>query len=115
MKIKFTILISLFVMLALLLVACGGGETTAAPESEATQDQETISDMRKKTIMVIDDSIVIRKMIEIALEDEDFNIVTAISGKEGLEIIENQAPNLVILDMISGLPTAYPSLHPVIA
>jgi len=50
--------------------------------------------------MVIDDSIVIRKMIEIALEEEDFNIVTAMSGKEGLESIEKENPNLVILDMM---------------
>jgi DNA-binding response OmpR family regulator len=50
--------------------------------------------------MVIDDSIVIRKMIEIALEDEDFNIVTAISGKEALEAINRIKPNLVILDML---------------
>ena len=39
-------------------------------------------------------------MIEIALEDEDYNIVTAISGKEGLEMIEKEKPNLVILDMM---------------
>jgi len=67
---------------------------------ELPTEEETISDVSKKTIMVIDDSIVIRKMIEIALEDEDFNIVTAISGKEGLENIEIQQPNLVILDMM---------------
>jgi len=75
-------------------------EAEVTPEPEAGTEEETISDVSKKTIMVIDDSIVIRKMIEIALEDEDFNIVTAISGKEGLENIESQQPNLVILDMM---------------
>jgi CheY-like chemotaxis protein len=68
--------------------------------ADGTADEEIISDISKKTIIVIDDSIVIRKMIEIALEDEDFNIITAISGKEGLEIIEARKPNLVILDMM---------------
>lgn len=70
----------------------------AAPQ--IAPEEETISDVSKKTIMVIDDSIVIRKMIEIALEDEDFNIITAISGKEGLEAIEARQPNLIILDMM---------------
>lgn len=68
-------------------------------ETESS-DEEIISDGTRKTVMVIDDSIVIRKMIEIALEDEDYNIVTAISGKDGLEVIEKDTPNLVILDMM---------------
>ena len=70
------------------------------PVEVEVPDEEIISDSTKKTIMVIDDSIVIRKMIEIALEEEDFNIITAISGKEGLETIEKAKPNLVILDMM---------------
>lgn len=65
-----------------------------------SDDEEIISDVSKKTLLVIDDSIVIRKMIEIALEDEDFNIVTAMSGKEGLESLEKENPNLIILDMM---------------
>jgi CheY-like chemotaxis protein len=69
-------------------------------EVDDSSDEEIISDSTKKTVMVIDDSIVIRKMIEIALEEEDYNIVTAISGKEGLEIIEKENPSLVILDMM---------------
>jgi len=83
-------------------------ETQVAHEKGVEQEpveaeesaEEIISDSTKKTIMVIDDSIVIRKMIEIALEEEDFNIITAISGKEGLETIEKDKPNLVILDMM---------------
>lgn len=70
------------------------------PETAAATEEEIITDVSKKTIVVIDDSIVIRKMIEIALEEEDFNIVTAISGKEGLDLIDKDKPNLVILDMM---------------
>ncbi len=70
------------------------------PAEVESSDEEIISDSTRKTVMVIDDSIVIRKMIEIALEDEDYNIITAISGKEGLETIEKEKPNLVILDMM---------------
>jgi len=66
----------------------------------AKPDEETQIDSRKQSIMVIDDSIVIRKMIEIALEDEDFNIFSATTGKEGMEAIEKDKPDLVILDMM---------------
>lgn len=53
-----------------------------------------------KTVLVVDDSIVIRKMVEIALEDEPLAIETAVSGKEGLNIIDNANPDLVILDLM---------------
>jgi CheY-like chemotaxis protein len=71
-----------------------------AEEPEAAEEEEYISDVSKKSIMVIDDSIVIRKMIEIALEEEDYRILTATSGKEGMETIEKESPNLIILDMV---------------
>ncbi len=65
---------------------------TPAPEPESSEG--------KKKILVIDDSLVIRKMVEIALEDEDYVIETAVSGKEGLEKLDSVSPVLVILDMM---------------
>ena len=53
-----------------------------------------------KTILVVDDSIVIRKMVEIALEDENYRIETAVSGKDGLAILDDKNPNLMILDLM---------------
>jgi len=61
---------------------------------------EPVSGIAKKKIMVIDDSIVIRKMVEIALEGEDYLIQTATNAKEGIEGIEKNNPNLIILDMM---------------
>jgi CheY-like chemotaxis protein len=75
-------------------------DIAAEKEEPAAPDTETKVDSSKKSIIVIDDSIVIRKMIEIALEDEDFNILNATSGKDGMEVIEKEKPNLVILDMM---------------
>jgi CheY-like chemotaxis protein len=69
-------------------------------EEEPSESEEYISDVSKQSILVIDDSIVIRKMIEIALEEEDYRIITATSGKDGMEVIEKENPNLIILDMI---------------
>jgi len=59
---------------------------------------EELADM--KTILVVDDSIVIRKMVEIALEDENYKIETAVSGKDGLAILDEKNPSLMILDLM---------------
>lgn len=72
-------------------------ETPAAPPAEEEKDVDTSG---FKKILVIDDSLVIRKMVEIALEEEEFNISTAVSGKEGLDIMDKTNPDLVILDMM---------------
>jgi CheY-like chemotaxis protein len=61
---------------------------------------KVVSDADKKKIMVIDDSIVIRKMVEIALEGEDYAIHTATNAKDGMEGIDKVNPNLIILDMM---------------
>jgi CheY-like chemotaxis protein len=72
-------------------------EAAAEPEKPLAEPEV---DSSKQSIIVIDDSIVIRKMIEIALEDEDYNILNATSGKDGMEVIEKDKPDLVILDMM---------------
>jgi len=87
----------------------GGDEEVAEEKQEPESGEETKeepADEKKekpsadaKTIMVIDDSIVIRKMVEIALEDGDYNIVTSNSGKEGLKLLDDENPDLVIVDM----------------
>jgi CheY-like chemotaxis protein len=53
-----------------------------------------------KTILVVDDSVVIRKMVEIALENEQFNIVSVATGKDALKYLDENDPNLIILDIM---------------
>jgi len=52
------------------------------------------------TILVIDDSIVIRKMVELALEGENYILESATSGKEGLNKLDELKPDVVILDLM---------------
>lgn len=76
-------------------------EAPVADKPEELLEKPVASDRDMKTVLVIDDSIVIRKMVEIALEDEeDIQIETSISGKEGLEKMDQLEPHLVILDMM---------------
>lgn len=81
----------------------GDDEEMATPEptpAAAAPVQEEVDKSGFKKILVIDDSLVIRKMVEIALEEEDFAIETAVSGNEGLEMLDQINPDLVILDMM---------------
>lgn len=52
------------------------------------------------TILVVDDSVVIRKMVEIALENESYNIVSVATGKEALNYLDDNTPDLIILDIM---------------
>jgi CheY-like chemotaxis protein len=54
----------------------------------------------QKTILVVDDSIVIRKMVEIALENESYNVISVGTGKEAFSYLDSKDPDLVILDIM---------------
>ncbi len=53
-------------------------------------------------ILVIDDEIQIRKLLEITLDSNDYRTIFAVNAKEGLSMAANHQPDLVILDL--GLP-----------
>ena len=58
--------------------------------------------MNKTEILIIDDEPAIRKLLEIALESNDYKVWKAATGKEGEAIAANHPPELIILDI--GLP-----------
>ncbi|MBL0306420.1 MAG: response regulator [Chitinophagaceae bacterium] len=58
--------------------------------------------MNNAAILVIDDEVQIRRLLEITLESNSFNVESAETAKDGLRIAANHPPDLVILDL--GLP-----------
>lgn len=58
--------------------------------------------MNKAEILVIDDESQIRKLLEITLESNDFKVIQAETGKQGVLLAANHAPDLILLDL--GLP-----------
>lgn len=58
--------------------------------------------MNNQTILVIDDEVQIRKLITITLQSNNYKVVEAASGKEGVNFVSNHPPDLVLLDL--GLP-----------
>jgi len=58
--------------------------------------------MTKADILIIDDEPQIRKLLQIALESNDYKVLQAPTGKEGLALAANHPPDLILLDL--GLP-----------
>lgn len=52
-----------------------------------------------KTILVVDDSATVRRLISSKLEKCGHNVLTAVDGVEAMEIIEGVVPDLVLLDI----------------
>jgi two-component system KDP operon response regulator KdpE len=53
-------------------------------------------------ILIIDDEVQIRKLLEIALDSNGYKTIFAVNGKEGISLAANHQPDLIILDL--GLP-----------
>jgi CheY-like chemotaxis protein len=75
-------------------------EPVTAEEPEAPSKVHTAVDESHKTVLVVDDSIVIRKMVEIALENENYNVITVSTGKEAFSFLDEKDPDIVILDIM---------------
>lgn len=58
--------------------------------------------MNKAEILIIDDEPQIRKLLEITLESNDYKVLQAETGKQGILTAANHPPELILLDI--GLP-----------
>src|SRR5215470_6857316 len=54
----------------------------------------------KKTIMVVDDNPDIITIVKTILEGKGYNVLSASSGAELLNLLKNQKPDLIILDIM---------------
>ena len=51
-----------------------------------------------QTLLVADDSLTIQRVIQLALADQDLNVVAVTSGEQAIEQIESNPPALVLAD-----------------
>lgn len=58
--------------------------------------------MLKETILIIEDEPQIRRLLAITLESNDYKVLQASTGKEGILLAANHSPDLILLDI--GLP-----------
>jgi two-component system KDP operon response regulator KdpE len=58
--------------------------------------------MNNASILIIDDEAQIRKLLNITLQSNDYKVHEASTGKEGLQLVADHPPDLILLDL--GLP-----------
>jgi len=52
------------------------------------------------TILIIDDEESIRTVLQVALERAGYQVLTAENGKHGLRLLEHQAVDLILVDIL---------------
>ncbi|MFC1953587.1 response regulator transcription factor [Chloroflexota bacterium] len=57
------------------------------------------------TILVIDDEPDLLSLVERILEPEGFNVLTAVNGKYGLNLVQQTDPDLILLDIMMSGPS----------
>ncbi len=61
-------------------------------------------DMAKK-IMIIDDERDFQEIYALMLEGRDYNLINAYDGDEAMQMLEDNKPDLIILDMMMDMVT----------
>jgi len=56
--------------------------------------------MAKKTILLIDDEPELVQMVRLRLESNDYAVISALDGKEGMQKAMAEKPDLIILDIL---------------
>jgi CheY-like chemotaxis protein len=52
------------------------------------------------TILIVDDEPIIRQLFQKVLEHEGYTVLTAGNGREALEVMRLELPDLILLDML---------------
>ena len=58
--------------------------------------------MNNARILVIDDEVQLRKLLDITLQSSNYSVLLAADAREGINLAANQKPDLILLDL--GLP-----------
>jgi len=62
-------------------------------------------------ILIVDDEITFIKTAQVRLEASGYEVIAASHGLEGLEKIENEKPDLIILDVLMPMMDGYTMLR----
>jgi len=65
------------------------------PREHKTQEQKAPA----KTVLIVDDSATVRKLVEIKLRNRGYQVITAVDGVDGLAKLSEQLPDLILLDV----------------
>lgn len=81
--------------------ARGATAAAALPETEPEDRSPQLAKMEKKPkILIVDDNVVILKVLRTILESNNFEVVSAINGNEGFKAAHVEKPDLIITDYL---------------
>lgn len=69
------------------------------PEAAARVKKEVARQVRRPTVMVVDDSLTVRRVTQRLLEREGYRVQLAKDGVEALELMGQGAPDLMLVDI----------------
>lgn len=87
------------VVVILDLLALLRAQVTAKPGVEVLDSREETSQSDAPTVMVVDDSVTVRKVASRFLEREGFQVVTARDGVEAMQLLQESQPDIMLLDI----------------
>jgi CheY-like chemotaxis protein len=60
----------------------------------------TTEELKMKKILIVDDQMEVRDLVEVTLRVEDYRILQAKNGKEAVDIAKAEKPDLIIMDVM---------------
>ncbi|MCK4473192.1 MAG: response regulator [Anaerolineae bacterium] len=55
--------------------------------------------MANETILIVEDNLLNRKLIEAILKPLGYRLLTAVDGEEGIEVATRERPDLILMDL----------------
>jgi CheY-like chemotaxis protein len=55
--------------------------------------------MANETILIIEDNLLNRKLVEAILKPLGYRLLTAVDGEEGIEVATRERPDLILMDL----------------
>lgn len=72
----------------------------AAPAPEPVPEGPKLADPKEKLVLVVDDDEPVRSFIEMSVQLQGFQVVTAVDGNDALKKIDAKIPDLIITDLM---------------
>lgn len=58
-----------------------------------------MNEIKKKRVLVVDDEVDLVELLESRLQESDYDVIKAYDGQEGLQKVESEKPDLMLLDL----------------
>ncbi len=86
------------IVLLINAVQLANREVFAAGVAKVTTAAPVVEDLRK-VVLVVDDSLTMRKVLSRVLEREDYEVVTANDGMDAIEKLQEVTPDIILTDI----------------